>query len=95
MKNVSEQEMLEVLGGSAARIGEDLSQFRESAQLFSSDMQGMIEDYALQWIGVYRGKVAASGKTLESLMSQLQENNIPTQDTLIRFVDKEERVLIL
>jgi hypothetical protein len=95
MKEISEHEMLELLGGSAAQIGENLGQFRKSAQLLSSDEQGVVDDYQLQWIGVYQGKVVASGETLESLMSQLQRNNIPSQDTLIRFVDKEERVLIL
>jgi hypothetical protein len=95
MKYIPEQEMLELLGGSVAQIDEDLRQFRESAQLLFSDGPRIIDEYALQWIGVYQGKVAASDKSLESLIAQLQQNNIPTQDTLIRFAEKEERVLIL
>jgi hypothetical protein len=95
MQNISESEMLKHLGGSAAYIKEELSSFRGSAKLLSSDHPRMIDEHPLQWIGVYEGKVAATGKSLKSLMLQLEKMKIPAKDAVIRFIDKEERVMIL
>jgi hypothetical protein len=95
MQNISESEMLKHLGGSAAHIKKELSSFRESAKRLSSDHPRMIDEHPLQWIGVYEGKVAATGKSLKSLMIQLEKKNIPAKDAVIRFIDKEERVMIL
>ena len=95
MPKLSNEEILEQLGGSAAQIDEELRRFGEAAKVLSSDHPRMIEEHPLQWIAVYQGKVAATGKNLKSLISQLQEANIPPQSTIIRFIDKEERALIL
>jgi hypothetical protein len=95
MPKFSAQEALKHLGGSAAQIERDLRGFREAASVLSSDHPRMIDDHPLQWIGVYEGKVAATGRSLKSLMSQLRKRAIPPEETIIRFIDREERALIL
>lgn len=83
------------MGGSAAQIDRELSEFREAAKVLSSDHPRMIDEHPLQWIGVYQGKVAATGRTLKSLITQLRKKAIPPEETIIRFIDKQERALIL
>jgi hypothetical protein len=95
MPKFSAQEALAHLGGSAAQIDQELRRFGEAAKVLSSDHPRMIDEHPLQWIGVYQGKVAATGRSLKSLMAQLRKRSIPPEETIIRFIDKEERALIL
>ena len=95
MAKFSAQEALEHLGGSAVQIDQELRRFREAAKVLSSDHPRMIDKHPLQWIGVYEGKVAATGRSLKSLITQLRKRAIPPEKTIIRFIDKEERALIL
>lgn len=95
MSKLTESEALRHLGGTAAEIARDLSEYSDAAQVFSAKHPRLIDDHPLQWVGVYQGKVAASGKNLKSLMSHLEKAGIPPERTIVRFIDKEERTLIL
>ncbi len=95
MSKISKKEVLRQLGGSAAEIHQDLRRFSETASILSSDHPRLIDQYPLQWIAVYQGAVSATGKTLKSLITQLRKRKIPPEKTIIRFIGKEERALIL
>lgn len=84
-----------MLGGPPARIARELDEFAESARALSSDHPRFIDDYPQQWVGVFQGKVQAQGKTLKSVMAQLGEKGIPTKHALIRFIERDQRTLIL
>ena len=79
----------------AARISRDLDDFGKSADVFSSDTPRLIEQYENQWVGVYKGKVAAHAPTLSKVKKAIEEMGIPLSQTMIRRVDREQRTYIL
>lgn len=95
MAKPTKAETLRHLGGTAIEIARDLEAYSNAAQVLSSNHPRLIDDHPLQWVGVYQGAVAASGKNLTSLMIQLEKAGVPPARTIIRFIDKEERILIL
>ena len=95
MDKMTKKDVLRHLGGSAEGIDRELRQFADAAGILSSNHPRLIDEHPLQWIGVYQGKVAASAQTFSSLMTQLQDDGIPPQNTIVRFIDKNERTLIL
>lgn len=92
---MNKKDALRHLGGSAKGIDRQLRQFADAAGVLSSDHPRLIDEHPLQWIGVYQGKVAASAQTLNSLMKQLKDDGIPPQNAIVRFIDTNERILIL
>ena len=92
---MTKTDALRHLGGSAEGIDRQLRQFADAAGVLSSDHPRLIDEHPLQWVGVYQGKVAASAQTLSSLMKQLEDEGIPPQSTIVRFIDTNERTLIL
>lgn len=95
MPKFSSQEALKHLGGSAAQIDRGLRRFGEAARILSSDHPRMINEHPSRWIGVHGGRVVATGRSLNELLSRLRKKRIPQEETLIRFIDKKERTLIL
>ena len=84
-----------LLGGTPDEIAREMSEFSVAAKILSSHHPRLIDEHPLQWVGVFRGKIAASSKNLRSLMVQLEQDQIPASKTIIRFIDTEEKTLIL
>lgn len=95
MATLSEAEVLRQLGASPQEVDRQLQAFSKAARVLSSDHPRLIDEHPLQWVGIYDGHVAASARNLKSLMAQLENEGIPAADTIIRFIDKEERVMVL
>jgi hypothetical protein len=95
MSKLAPADMLEQLGGTAEQIDREIREFAEAAKVLSSDHPRLIETHPLHWVGVYQGRVAASAKSLDSLMKRLDEEGIPREKAIVRFIDNEERTLIL
>ena len=89
------KDVLRHLGGSAEAIDRELRQFSDAAQALSSNHPRLIDEHPLQWVGIYQGRVAASAQTLNSLIEQLEGGGIPPKNAIVRFIDKNERTLIL
>ena len=95
MGKMTKNEALRHLGNSAEAIDRELRQFSDAARVLSSDHPRLIDEHPLQWVGVYRGRVAASAQTFISLVRQLEEGGIPPKNVIIRFINTNERTLIL
>jgi len=95
MPKFSTAEALKHLGGSAARIDQELSSFGEAAKVLSTDHPRMIDEHPSKWIAVYEGKVGARAKSLRELLSKIDKKHIPRDKAIIRFIDRQERTLIL
>jgi hypothetical protein len=78
----------------AAEIQESLRSFSESAAVFSSDHEPLIERYENKWVGVYEGKVAAAADSLDEVTHRLMDQGVPLGDTMIRRIDREEKTFI-
>lgn len=95
MAKLMKKQLLAQIGASPEAIDRELTAFAQAAKLLSSDHPRLIDEHPKQWIGVYRGKVAAAAKTMKALMAKLERAGIPAEQTIIRFIDKNERTLIL
>ena len=91
---ITEKKLFAMLGNPADVVRE-LAEFEHSARLLSSEHAHMLEQYDGQWIGVYQGRVVASGKTMKDIMEQAREKHLPTQSMIVRRIEKNQRTLIL
>ena len=87
--------ILSRFGGKPEDIAKDLREFSKSAEKLSHDRTRLIKEYPLKWIGVYQGEVSAQADDLPSLMEELERRGIPLGDTIVRFVERNQRTLIL
>jgi len=51
--------------------------------------------YQNKWIGLYKGQIEAAADTFDGIDAILASKNIPTGDTLVRFIGQKEMTLIL
>lgn len=87
----------ELLGeiGDLRLIDRDLQSFRKSARLLSSQQPNLVHKFPKQWIAVYRGRVRAHANSLKSVLKQIYEKHLPSESTILRFIDKKRRTMIL
>ena len=83
------------IGRTPAEIDAALREFSRSAEVFSSNRPRLIDKYENKWIGVYKGKVEAVADSLEDLTRQIDAKDIPSTETIVRHIDREERTFIL
>lgn len=86
---------LKMLDRDIHEIGDALGKFSISAQVFSSDNPRLIDLFENKWVGVYNGHVEAVAESLDKLLEQVAEKNIPAGDTVVRFINREPKTLIL
>ena len=84
----------QILGDPVA-LHRELRSFRKAALALSSDHPRLIDLYPNQWVAVYDGKVTAHGKTLDSVLEEMRRKGIPQGRTIVRYIDRNERTLIL
>ena len=93
--NDPEQLMVSRLARDPREIAKGLQEFSRSAEMLSNDQPRLINEHPMQWIGMYRGKVSAKADDLQSLIKELNRRGIPLGDTIVRFIEKNKRTLIL
>ena len=91
----SQHQMFSQLRRSPDGIAKGLREFSKSAEMLSNDRPRFINEHSLQWVGVYRGEVSAKADDLPSLIAELQRQGIPLGDTIVRFIEKTQRTLML
>ena len=82
-------------GNAPEEIAKGLREFSKSAQMLANDQPRLVDECPRQWIGVYRGEVSAKADDLPSLLETLKRQGIPLGDTIVRFIEKDQRTLIL
>ena len=85
----------EILGGTPVEVAKDLTQFSKSAKVLSSKRERLLEKYEKQWIGLHRGSVEIIGETIDSVMGQLKERGLDPDETIIRYITRDLKTLIL
>jgi hypothetical protein len=95
MNMLTPESALKLLGKRPGDVARELADFSASARVFSTDHPRLIDEHPQQWVGVYKGRVEAAGKTMKSVLSQLREKGVPKDETIVRFIDREEKTLIL
>ncbi len=92
---LTQLQLEEAWGRPASEIDAELKRFSESARLLSAEHPRLIEEHPQQWVGVHNGAVKAAGKTLKSVLSQLKRKGCPNEETIVRFISRDEVTLIL
>ena len=86
---------LESIIGDPKQIDEELSQFRETTKMLSSQSPRMIEEYPHQWVALYGDEVKANGSTLRVVLNAIDEQGLPKGQVIVRFIEKNHRTMIL
>ncbi len=82
-------------GGEPAEIARGLIEYAKSAEALSADQPRLIDEHPKKWVGVYQGKVSARADDLQTLMSRLEKQGISPGDAIIRFIERNQRTMIL
>jgi len=83
------------LGGDPKEIARGLAKFGRSARVLSSAQPRLIERFPSKWVAVHSGRVAMSDANLKRLIARLKKAGIGPGETIIRFVDRKQKSLIL
>ena len=76
------------------KVAKSLTDFDESmARLLNDDT--LVDRYGDKWVGVWHGKVQAAEDDLDTLLTVLDQKDVPRSETAIRFLETEPETLIL
>ncbi len=81
--------------GNPREVDRQLQSFRKTVGVLSSDHPRLIDRYSNQWVAVYEGEVKASGNTLHAVVRKVEKQGLPRENTVVRFIDRSQRTLIL
>jgi Family of unknown function (DUF5678) len=95
MARLSAKEKVVYLGTTPKKIARDLRAFSRTARIFSSNEQRLLKKYPKQWVALYGGKVRASAKSLDEVLSKLKKQHVPANQTIVWYMDTSGRHLIL
>lgn len=87
-------DILKVLGD-PRKVDDELQRFRKAARVLSSNHPRLIDRYPQQWVAIHEGRVKAQGKTLRSLLTQVDKQGLPREHIIVRFIAKAQRTMIL
>lgn len=88
------QEVLRLVGD-PVQVDRSLQSFCKAASVLSSDHPRLIDKYPKQWVAVYNGEVKATATTFNALLAQVDRVHLPRDETIIRFIDRNQRTMIL
>jgi hypothetical protein len=95
MARLSAKEKAAYLGATPKKIARDLRAFSRTARIFSSNEQQLLQKYPKQWVALYGGKVRASAKSFDEVLSKLKKQHVPANQAIIWYMDTSGRNLIL
>ncbi|MHB8514587.1 MAG: hypothetical protein ACYC9X_05655 [Dehalococcoidia bacterium] len=76
-------------------LARELSAFARDAAVLSSDRERLIELYEKQWVAIYDGEVRAHARGLPALLARVDRLGLPRARTIVRYIDRNERTMIL
>jgi hypothetical protein len=83
------------LGATPEQIDRQLRVFSRSTKLLASNYSRFLDDNPNEWIAIYDGKLRATAKSHDALLSKLKKQGLPANETLVRFIDASGQKLIL
>jgi Family of unknown function (DUF5678) len=95
MPRLSAKKKAEYLGASPKEIARDLRAFSRTGQFLSSNERRLLKKYPEQWVAIYNGKVRASAKSLDGVISKLEQLKLPPNESIIWYMDTSGRRVIL
>ena len=65
------------LGATPKEVDRQLRTFSRAARVLSSDHPRLIEEHPNEWVGIFDGKVRATAKSFDAVVSELKEKGFP------------------
>lgn len=87
-------EDLRRLVGDPAEVATRLEAARHAALLFSSDDASLADEFAGRWLALYEQRII-DADSLDALLDRMDRDGVPRGRALIRFMDTNQRILIL
>jgi hypothetical protein len=84
-----------MLGATPKQIDQELRTFSRAARVLSSDRPRLIDKHPREWVGLHDGKVSATAKSFRGLVTKLKKCGLSPNDTIIRYIDTSDRLLVL
>jgi hypothetical protein len=81
--------------GDPADVDRELRKFRQSARSLSSRYGQLAGKYAGQWVAAFDGKVRARGQSFQEVIEKIDQEGLPKEHTIVRFIDNDDRTMIL
>lgn len=69
--------------------------FRRSSQFLAASYETLLKKYPNRWIAVLDGEVKAADRTLSGINDRIAAGGIPRSETLVHYLDRSRRVLVL
>jgi hypothetical protein len=69
--------------------------FSSSVARLFSETERLHRDFSNKWVAIYQGNIEASADSFDGLALELDSRQIPSADTLVRFIGQQEMTLIL
>jgi hypothetical protein len=91
MPRLSAKKKAEYPGVSPKKIARELRAFSRTGQFLSSNERRLLKRYPEQWVGLYDGKVRASAKSLDEVISKLEQQELPPSESIIWYMDTSVR----
>jgi hypothetical protein len=79
--------------GDAAGVVAELKEFRINAGLLAS--QRVVRRYRGKWVGIAKGQVQASAKTLQEVLAATDAIGLARENLAVGFIDDEDRILLV
>ena len=95
MPRLSAKKKAEFLAVAPKKLARDLRAFSRTARVFLSNERRLLKKYPQQWIALYDGKVRASAKSLDQVISKLDRLGVPANEAIIWYMDTSGRKRIL
>lgn len=95
MAKVVTQDVLGKMQIDSANVALSLREYSESARVFSNALPRLIDQYENHWVCVYKGSVAATATTLSTLNEKIDAAHIPSEDAVVRYIDREPKTLVI
>jgi len=95
MRGTAKEERIRKILGDPAKIDRELQCFEKSTHALSSNQPRMIDLYLKRWVVLYDGDVRADAGTFEEAMASVSRLKLPRENVLVRFIEKNQRTLIL
>jgi len=76
---------LHAIGGREA-FDRQFRQYQESIAFIDKNREELVKEYDGKWIAVYNSKVIAHGKSYRTVANKIQEEGLPIEEVVIKFL---------
>jgi hypothetical protein len=95
LARLSKKEIASYLRETPRQMDRALRAYSRDAKVLSSNRPRLMDTHPKQWVAIRDGRLAATGKSFAALVSRLKAKGLSPGETMIRYVDKGRRKLIL